>query len=296
MPRLLALIPLALALIAPPALAADKPPISLAKVSKWEINYNEDSCNLFAKFEAGGETAILGMTRVQPTDFLELKIFGKMVRSGGIEMPIEIAFGQPQVPYKRMGVAVTTSTPDKLPAVIVSRLRLDGWDYPAKASAAAFPPKVSPNDESTVTSITFKAGTNKRYRLETGSLAAPMAAMRTCTDDLLRHWGFDPAVQAGITTPTAPTNNPGNWLGTSDFPNKALLLGHNGIVQFRLDVEADGKVSACRVLYRTNPDDFADLSCKLLMKRAQMSPALDAQGAPVKSFYISRIRWQAGDW
>ena len=63
-----------------------------------------------------------------------------------------------------------------------------------------------------------------------------------------------------------------------------------------IQLSSYGKVSACRILYRTNPDEFADLSCKLLMQRAKMAPALDAQGKPVRSFYISQIRWQAGEW
>ncbi len=70
----------------------------------------------------------------------------------------------------------------------------------------------------------------------------------------------------------------------------------NGYVRFRLDVDETGNVAGCRVLYRTNPDEFADLSCKLISKRAKFAPALDAKGKPVKSYYISQIRWQSGEW
>ena len=54
--------------------------------------------------------------------------------------------------------------------------------------------------------------------------------------------------------------------------------------------------TGCRVLYRTNPDEFADLTCALISKRARFAPALDAKGTPVKSFYISNVRWVMGDW
>jgi len=297
MPRLhqLALLAPALVIAAQPALAAEKPPVSLAKVSKWEINYDEDSCNLLAKFGAGDETAILALSRTAPSDWLELKIFGKMLKYGGIEMPVEVAFGNQAKPYRRNAIAVTAGEKEKLPAMIVQGLRIDGFDYPAKPTGPVIAPRVTPEVEAGVDSITFKAA-GKRYRIETGSMAAPMAAMRTCTTDLLQHWGFDPAVQAGLTKQAVPINNPGAWLGTNDFPNKALMLGHNGLVRFRLDVEADGKVSGCRVLYRTNPDEFADLSCKLLLQRAKMAPALGADGKPVRSFYVGQIRWQAGEW
>lgn len=292
----LALLVPAFALAAGPALAAEKPPVSLPKVGKWEINYDEDSCSLFAKFGAGDDTAILSLTQTSPGDWLEMKVFGKMLKYGGIEMPVEVAFGSQAKPYKRTAIAVTAGGKEKLPAMIVQGLRIDGWDFSAKSSGPVAAPKVTPEVAAGVGSITFRAAGGKRYRLETGSLAAPMAAMRTCTTDLLQHWGFDPAVHAGLSKPTTPINNPASWLGTGDFPNKALMRGSNGLVRFRLDVEADGKVSRCRVLYRTNPDEFADLSCKLLLQRAKMAPALDASGKPVRSFYVSQVRWQAGVW
>ena len=63
------------------------------------------------------------------------------------------------------------------------------------------------------------------------------------------------------------------------------------MVRFRLDVDPSGKPSGCRVLYRTNPDEFADLSCQLLLKRARFAPALDIANKPVKTFYINEVRW-----
>ena len=121
-----------------------------------------------------------------------------------------------------------------------------------------------------------------------------MQAMRACPDDLLRHWGFDPAVQGALSRRVQPMGNPGNWLRSGDYPAGALWNGHNGLVRFRLDVEADGSVSNCRILFRTNPDSFADLSCKLLRERARFSPGLDKAGQPVKSYYLGRVRWEAG--
>ncbi len=295
MRAMLPLIGLALALAQMPASAADKAPISLAKASKWEINYDEDSCHLFARFGSGDSAALLALTRTSPSDWLEMSVFGEMLKFDGIAMPVEVAFGNQATPFKRTGVAITTGT-NKLPGVIVEGLRLDGWDFPAKPKGPVVVPVLAPQTEAEVTSITLKRPGGKRYRLETGSLAAPMAAMRACTDDLLVHWGYDPKVEAGLTRQAVPIGNMGSWIRSEDFPEKALTRGHNGYVRFRLDVGPDGTVTGCRVLFRTNPDDFADHSCKLLMQRARMTPALDAAGKPVKSYYMSRIKWQAGDW
>lgn len=286
---------LTLALAAPPVLAAQAPPASLARSTKWEINYDEDSCTLAARFGEGKDSVLMAMTKAGPGNWFELKLYGKAFSYGRILMPVDLGFGsQPLARYQ--GLSATSSGKEKTPTLMLSMIRLDGWRYPKPSDPPSAPPAISPEQEAAVNSLTVKPVGKKPLELRTGSMGPPMAAMRTCVDDLMRHWGFDPAVQAGLTKQTLPLNNPGNWLGTNDFPFKSLMKGHNGLVRFRLDVEADGKVSACRILYRTNPDEFADLSCKLLMQRAKMAPALDAQGKPVRSFYISQIRWQAGEW
>lgn len=294
--RSLAVAAIALALTAPPVLAATTVPILLAKTSKWEINYDEDACNLLARFGEGDLTTFLKITRVQPGDAINVALYGKHLKHRKIATPMELAFGSQTAPYQRNGTAMTASGESKLPLVVVERLRLDGWDYPVKGSDSFAIPFVSPEQEAQVTSITFKGPDRKVYLLQTGSLGRPMVAMRKCVDDLLRHWGYDPQVQDRLSRAAAPIGNQGAWIAWKDFPTHSLLRGHNGIVRFRLDVDPGGIVTGCRILYRTNPDDFADLSCKLLMQRAKMSPALDASGKPVKSFYISQVRWAAGDW
>lgn len=298
--RSLTLATIAFSLTAPPVLAAEKPPVALKRVSKREMQYNEDSCSLVSRFGEGDNSVLMILTRHSPTDSLEMKLYGKMLKHGGISLPIEIAFGD-QAPAKREGMyATSTSTESKavkeMPTAIVPGLRVDGWRYPTKPAGEVVAPAITPQQEDAVKSISFKVPGSKRHQLLTGSLGAPLAAMRKCTDDLLRHWGFDPAVQSTLSRSAVPTANPGTWLGTSDFPTKATYEGMNGFVRFRLDVDESGNVAGCRVLFRTNPDEFAALSCKLISKRAKFTPALDVAGKPVKSYYISQIRWQSGEW
>jgi hypothetical protein len=69
------------------------------------------------------------------------------------------------------------------------------------------------------------------------------------------------------------------------------MKGFNGIVQFRLDVDAAGKITGCHVLHRTKPDLFADLTCRSITRRAKLEPALDAEGKPVRSFSVHKVLW-----
>ncbi len=279
-----------------PSLAAakDDPVISLAKVTKWEMKYNPDSCQLITAFGKDDDRVVMVLSREQPIDFFDLQLFGKSLGYNGIAVPIELTFGANGQPMKFGGIALTVSGAEKLPVIRMTGVRIDGWhDWkdPAKV------PQVTPQQEAAVTAITFKKPGGKRYRLETGSMGAPLAAMRACTTDLVKAWGYDPAVLESLSRPPLPIGSPGKWLRSNDFPDKSLLQGHNGLVRFRLDVDASGQPVGCTVLYRTNPDEFADLSCKLVLQRAHFTPALDASGEPVKSYYITNIRWVAGgEW
>lgn len=68
----------------------------------------------------------------------------------------------------------------------------------------------------------------------------------------------------------------------------------SGLGHFRLDVDETGRAAGCRILFRTNPDEFPDRLCQALLRRAKFLPALDPQGKPAKSIYINPIRRMAG--
>lgn len=285
MPRSLALIPLALALTLQPAVAADRPPIVLAKVSKWEINYDKEACHLLAKFGTGKEETIIRLTRYEPGTNFDLTLFGKIFDTRSSTMDVEVGFGLTP-PLKRQAMTGTAS--NKLPLMILVSQRLDGWTYQGPNVAQ---PLVTPEQEARATVLDLKLPGKKHYQLQTGSFAMPMQAMRACLADLVKSWGYDPEHYASFRQRPIPLTNPGTWIGTNDYPMHSVYQGQNGIVQFRLDVGPDGIVAGCHVLYRTNPDEFADLTCKLLTKRAKFKPALDENGAPVRSFYINKVRW-----
>lgn len=180
-----------------------------------------------------------------------------------------------------------------MPLLIFSNQRLDGLQPLPKADLDFVLPVVPLALEEQVSSISFRITGSRPYRLETGSLGKPMAAMRLCLTNLVKRWGYDPSSQATLAKPAVPLSSPASWFSTNAFPSTAAMGGHNGYVQFRLDVDETGLVTACHVLGRTNPDEFADLSCRILAQRAKFSPAFNAEGKPVKSFNVNKVIWFA---
>lgn len=272
------------------AQAAEKPPVSLARQGGWEVNYDKDACHLFARFGTGEDETILGLTRYQPGDWTDIGLIGKPVRSRNPQSGIELAFGTQPARWEA-GMAGSAGSPAR-PMMVITGQRLDRW-VPRTAEEAE--PAITPAQEAAVKSITFRQSGGKPYRLETGSLARPLEGMRACLADLIKSWGYDPAVQAALSRPLKPASNPHMWFRSNDWPMHAAMQRHNGLVQVRMDVDDTGMLTGCNVLRRTNPDEFADVTCEVLRKRARFVPALDAAGKPVKSFYMYKVHWVASD-
>ena len=266
-----------------PAQSADAAVVSLAKTTKWEINYDSDSCHLVAGFGEGADAIFLNITRFQPSDAFDLILYGEAFNTKAMTMPVELAFGDQPMRDKQFAIAGETGK--KLPLVIIGGQSLDDWKS-----------ATTPTQEAAVTSVSIRLSDGKTFRLETGSLGPAMAALRTCTTDLVARWGYDPAVQAALRSPAVPISSPANWVKTNDYPIVSLRAGHNGLVQFRLDLDEKGSVQGCHVLMRFNPDEFADLTCNLLKKRATFKPAVDAQGNPVKTYFVNKVRFVIPDY
>lgn len=286
--RVLACCALALVMAQNSALAAEKPPVSLAKTSKWEMRYDEDSCHLLATFGEGKDQVILRMTRFEPASKFDLMLYSQEFRSPEPWQEMTIAFGQMPSFTRHAGVGKS----GERNFAIAKSLRFD-------SSKDAYPKpltEVTPQQEAAIDSITFSVSKGSKTRLVTGSMDAPMQAMRACTDDLIKSWGYDPALLSTLTRPPTPKNNPGSWVNDNDYPRDSLAAGNSGIVQFRLQVDESGKISSCRILQSFKPADFDKLSCDLIGRRARFDPALDAAGKPVKWFYVNSIRWVAGGY
>lgn len=271
----------------PPAWAADPAPISLVQDGNWVANYDDESCQLLGKFGTGKLAIVAIFTRYEPTDSFHLSLQGESLELRGNRALVKLAFGTEQT--KREELATLGKLAAK-PLMVFGPQRFDGWRQPPGRDVQK-PPAVTPAQEAAVSHLTLRLGGNRNYRLELRSMGKPMATMRHCMDGLIEHWGYNPTAIAALSRLPTPINDPGKWVTTNDYPSNALRTGHGGIVQFRLDLDEAGKILKCHILSRTNPDEFADTSCRLLTRRARFEPALDAAGKPTKSFYVNSVRF-----
>ncbi|MFM6933305.1 MAG: TonB family protein [Novosphingobium sp.] len=273
------------ALFQPHAAFAEKPVDSLPRVGNWVANFDDNACHLVGQFGTGEEAVTLHMTRFAPTDAFDLKLYGERFKTAAASASGGVTF-QPDAKIQRE--LVMLGTLGKLPMAVFGRYRFDGWRARNESEVG---PSVSPELEVAVTSFDVQLGSNHRFRLLTGSMGRPMATMRTCMNGLVQHWGYDPQEQAKLRRAPTPLSRPETWVVSDDYPVRELSQGRSGIVQFRLDVDAAGKVERCSILSSTKSDYFQSATCAGLTKRARFAPAVNADGKPVRSFYVNAVRW-----
>jgi hypothetical protein len=261
-------------------------PETLKRSGAWVVDYNRDACHLIAQFGAGPDMIIMRLTRYEPGDWFDLDLYGHRLANTDVRSKATIDFGLRGTPVEAL---TTNGKTGDLPMMHLGSMRLDGWESEEPEEVG---PQLHPQQEAAVSGVAVKIGRKKPFRLDFGSLAKPMEQLRICQADLLKSWGYDPVVQATLSKPVRPANSSARWLRTSDYPPGAVAKGQNGIVQFRLDVESDGRIAGCHVLARTSPDVFADTTCRAVSRRAKLQPALDATGKPVRSYYVQKVHWQ----
>jgi hypothetical protein len=113
-----------------------------------------------------------------------------------------------------------------------------------------------------------------------------MRIMRVCLDDLLASWGLDPAVQAALTR-QATTDFDERWVGPIVRAQADLARSADAsAVSARLLVDETGKATDCRLLEGVATQDRTGKFCEAVIKWAEFAPALDANGQPVKSYFL----------
>ena len=267
------------------AFSAEREPEELKLQGKWVADHDTDACHLIAQFGTGEDAVYARFTRYDAGDGFDLDVISKRLRSYDAQSDAKLDFGLRERPVRQR---VLRGSVGERAAVYFRRLHLNG--EPPEGAEAPPPAEL----EKRVSRITVSVTGSRPFRLLFPSLEKPMAAMRTCITGLISSWGYDPAAQAALSRRATPVGSPGNWFGPDDYPAGARQGGHNGSVQFRLDIDPAGQIVGCHILARTSPDEFADRTCALITRRGKFTPALDAAQRPVRSYYINRVQWQMG--
>jgi TonB family protein len=82
-----------------------------------------------------------------------------------------------------------------------------------------------------------------------------------------------------------------NWITDSDYPDLARRQALHGTLVYRLEIDADGKVTNCTILRSSSAPLLDRTTCKLLLKRARFIPGQDGDGKNIPATYTAPFVW-----
>lgn len=277
-----------------PAAAAAPAPLILKPTSAWQVDYADERCRLARQFGEGKQTALLLMDRFGPSEYFRLTIAGQVVKTFVEKGDADIQFGPREEEQK---LSFLKGNLGKEPALVFSDSARIAPPSAAETLAMKNQKKtedvvvepISEDRQKAVRYLRVGKPLRKPVTLETGSMRAPLAAVDTCIENLLTSWGVDVERHKTLSRTVTPLKSPGKWIMSSDYPNEMLSAGQPALVSFRLSIGPDGVPTACHIQATTRPKEFDNAVCKSVMRRARFSPALDAQGQPLASYYQNNV-------
>jgi TonB family protein len=280
------------ALIASPAQARGLR--KMQPTSQWVVNYDQDTCRLAREFGDGKQRVTVIFEQFVPGDIFQLTFLGRAFDPSAVSTGIKAAirFGPNEAADEDNSVTFVTvgSTPGILLGAF-QRLAPPGAQEKLAAKQASdakrnyeYPP-IGSARERAATLLQLSKVLPYDIELETGPMDRPLDVLRQCSWDTVKSWGLSIDEQKGLTQKAYPSVPSSSWLNVNDYPKEMLNQGYEGIVNFRLIVDASGAPTSCHVQSSTRPKAFDDIVCQQVLKKARFHPALDANGKPVKSYY-----------
>jgi TonB family protein len=95
--------------------------------------------------------------------------------------------------------------------------------------------------------------------------------------------------------PARARANLASLISSDDYPASALRNEEEGVVTFRLNVGADGRVAACTITKSSGSAALDSTTCRVLTERARFTPARDWRGKPTTDTVAARIVWRIED-
>jgi protein TonB len=88
-----------------------------------------------------------------------------------------------------------------------------------------------------------------------------------------------------------PRSRSGQWVTTGDYPTSDIRQGNEGVVTYRLAIDASGRTTDCVIVKGSGHPGLDAATCGKLLRRASFDPARDAAGERVAAYFTGTVRW-----
>jgi TonB family protein len=104
-----------------------------------------------------------------------------------------------------------------------------------------------------------------------------------------------PPMPPGLSSPATPLVPLHTLFTADDYPAAAFRNEDEGMVGYRLEIGADGRVWNCAIVQSSGSASLDATTCRLFTSRARFTPARNFSGEPVPHIMYGRIHWRLED-
>lgn len=272
---------------ASPLQAADEAPVVLEPSSPWNVDFGEDKCRLARTFGGEGNRHVLFFEQGGPASYFGFTVAGPQLERFR-SARIAIRFGEH--PVIEVGQHFTGTVESFGPALIYSGMVFvrDGAQNTGFGQRLCSLPEIDLVQAAKVTKISIRKS-KREVIFNTGKLTEPVNVLNQCAQCLLNSWGLD--LERHRTVKRIPI-----WINEytvaraiqASYPESALSKGEQAIIRMRVIVDENGKVAECKLIETTLAKSLDSPACTA-MRRARFEPALDRNGQPMRSYYMTNI-------
>ena len=270
---------------------ASAEPLELSPSSNWHLEFAEDNCRLTRTFGEGDERHILFFQQTFPSDTFGLTMAGTGFTRFSPARPVLLSMGDADV--RRESHPFRGEVDDFGAALIYSSIPLIEHEPDENGWQGTTLPALDKDEAGEIDFISAKQG-SREVILRTGKLGPAIAALNTCSQDLVRAWGLDLERHRTVTRYAKPKDLAKITREIVErYPRSALRAGEQAILRMRVMVEADGSVSDC-VLQDVGRSEYLQSPACEEMRKAEFEPAIDADGQPMRSYYATSVIYKIG--
>jgi len=286
------LLALAVALsVASPARAEEE---GLAPNGPWTLDYDTDSCALRRLFGTGDDRAILEFRRFGPGLNLQTIVGSSRLKARNTGQfryrfdeaeDWQVAVNTIAMKLNNGDSAVLFSSSFAevpLPAGIDEAPEVEIYTSSNELKAA------EREQAAAIDSITLLGAFGRDLTLRFGKLDKPMQALQGCVDELMSHWDIDVEAHKTLTRPARPINL-AEVPRMMDYPPRMIRESMPGLVNVRLAIDETGGITSCHIQMPLSDPAFAESSCADIQHALDFDPALDKDGKPIASYWITRV-------
>lgn len=243
------------------AMQSDAAQLASVQPGRWTIDYGRVSCTL-ARRISGDNSAILALNAplgTEPGEFVLL--------DGGAGLDPQLA-GDLELGFGSGAPVAVHATSEQRSGRAVVKLMPVPDDFLARMAGAG--------------RIVVTRNGEELFAFAAPDARAGVEALTRCNDDLLQGWGIDVPARRALSRFAR--------MQSTDWASRVMPRRDTYLV-FVAQVSDRGRATDCRVVVSSRNPRMDQAVCAVIRSATRYEPALDGEGRPVASQYVTRIRW-----